>query len=131
MPEPIRLRVEGWPPRRWHTDLAAALAGDMGVTTCLDVGPTAQAPMRTYVGRVLALERLLERADQRYLAPTPMDPPGPRNDDLVVDLSADPEPPRQMWRGPFVGSPAHTVAVPANARGRPARGNRGSPVGSV
>lgn len=118
MPEPIRLRVEGWPPRRWHTDLAAALAGDLGVTTGFDAGPAAQAPMQTYIGRVLALERLLERTDQRYLAPTPMGPPDPRDDGLVVDLSADPEPPGQMWRVLFDGRPGHTAAAQAITHGR-------------
>src|SRR5690625_2863603 len=111
MPEPIRLRVEGWPPRRWHTDLAAAIAGDLGVTTGFDAGPAAQARMQTYLGRVPALERLLERADQRCLAPTPMGPPDPRDDGLVVELSADPEPPGQMWRVLFDGRPVHTAAA--------------------
>lgn len=114
----MRIRIEGWPPRRWHTGLAERISRELDVATYLDPGVPGHLPARKYVARVLTYERVFARADQRFLEPVWISPEKTQGDEVIVDLSAEKVPMQFAWRVLFDGRPGHTAAARVLAQGR-------------
>lgn len=117
----IRLRVEGWPPRRWHSALAKRLARELNSSVEFEVGASSATVIGRDVQRVLGFERLTERADQAFLDPVPATPSPPQDAgdaEIVVDLSAAEDRTAGSWRPLFDGRPGWLSAAHALSCGR-------------
>lgn len=111
------MRIESWPPRRWHADLGRRLAAVLDTEVTFFAGPAAHAATRRYIDRVLTFERVIDRADQGFLAPVTAHPPVDKGGGIVVDLSAETRPNGRSWRVLFDGRAGHSAAALALAQG--------------